>query len=259
MITTRPRRVAARCSPSIADGQRAGHVGLRAARDVHQRAQQPEQVQPAGARRVAAHPVGAQDVGADPVAGAGGEEADRGGRRHRQLAFLQLGGAEVHARAWRRPAARWSAPGRRRPRARAARSVRAVTAQSMNRTSSSPGRYSRLPASSLPGPGSRPRCCPCSRPSSRRVIVSSRRRSWRSASPSTGLAPDGAGPRGVSRWTVASRSRSLALMPPPDPGASRPAAARSWAAARLRRGVRRPTRRRCRRRPRRRRGPSGGR
>jgi hypothetical protein len=35
--------------------------------------------------------------------------------------------------------------------------VRAVTAQSIRRTSSSPAMYSRLPAGSLPMPGSRPR------------------------------------------------------------------------------------------------------
>ena len=54
--------------------------------------------------------------------------------------------------------------------------VRAVTAQSIRRTSS-PARYSRLSAFSLPSPGSNPRCSPSSRPSSRRVTVSSSRRS----------------------------------------------------------------------------------
>ncbi len=89
--------------------------------------------------------------------------------------------------------------------------VRAVTAQSIRRTSSAPGRYSRLPANSLPGPGSSPRCWPCSRPLSLRVTVSSNRRNRCSGASRAKVGSPPAAPRPSTR-----------VMRAPDRPAGRP-------------------------------------
>ena len=119
---------------------------------------------------------GAHDHRAEPVAGAGGEESRR--RRRRRGPGRASRTARCRSRGWprgRRPA-RSPARGRRSSRARAGSRMRAVTFQSMRRTSSPGGTAGPRPAST-PWPGTRPRWSPWSRPSSLRVTMSSRRRS----------------------------------------------------------------------------------
>ena len=105
--TTRPRRRTAAARPATVGASAGARSAAGAApwspcrpRGTSSSVRStPEQVRAAGARRKrAADPVAAQHVRAEPVAGAGGEEADRRDRGHRQLPLLDLGGAEVHAR-----------------------------------------------------------------------------------------------------------------------------------------------------------------
>ena len=79
--------------------------------------------------------------------------------------------------------------------------VRAVTAQSMRRTSS-PGLYARASAGSVPGPGRWPRWSPCSSPSSRVDTCSASRRT------AAGEASGGAGGGAGRRLTLCPSARS---------------------------------------------------
>ena len=90
--------------------------------------------------------------------------------------------------------------------------VRAVTDQSIRRTSS-PGLYGRASPGSVPGPGTRPRWLPCSRPSSRRRTVSSRVRQG-------GVQPGrvgGAGRRRRAAGSVPVHRPAAAAWPSGDP------------------------------------------
>ena len=161
--------------------------------------------------------VGGEQHGAEAVAGAGGEEPGGGRGRDGQVALLAQRGAEVEA----------TGTGRASSHVSSSRSAivsrtwgcwsRAVTFQSMRRTSS-PGWYSRVSPSSEPWPGTRPRYSPWSRPSRRRLISRSRRRRTCSGLPDVDIGVVGGGRdtvgsgAAVVRAIVGRRSREAQVL-----------------------------------------------
>ena len=142
-------------------------------------------------------------------------------RGDHQVPLLAAGGAEVQRRRTGRRPARSPVPGRRPSAGCAARwSGRSPTSPSGGRRR--PGSTAARPRVRCPGPGTRPRWLPCSRPSSRRRTVSSSVLS--AASSRAGSAVDGGRPAragGVNPAASMAGAVSLAAGPPGPPTGSR--------------------------------------
>ena len=153
---TRPRRRGGRRSDSSMRGEVGAAAALGARGVAAMRAHQVARVVAAAAGRDAVRSAAVADDRADPVAAAHGQVHDRGDRGEHQFALLGQRRCRSPCSATGRRPARSPARGRRSSAGRAGSVVRAVTGQSMRRTSS-PGAYCRDSPASLPGPGTSPR------------------------------------------------------------------------------------------------------
>ena len=206
----------------------AGGRGRSAARRAAARSRARAATRPGrgGWTAVPSRRAGRRRAGCRPV----GERAHRGHRPRPRGRASPSARCRSPCSPSRRPAPRSPARARRPSPRTCGSPVRAVTAQSIRRTSSWPGRYGRAASGSPPGPSRSPACSPGRKPSSRRRTAMSSTRSARSAGRRSAelgrhrrVAAAGRSCRVLPTSGLAGRARPAAAAPRRRPGPPAPA------------------------------------